>query len=191
MRRYSPEAKAAAVRMVRALRAELRTEHGAVYRVVTQLGYGIESVRMWVKRADIDDGAVTGVSAAEARRVGEFEREVPESRRASEIVKRAASFFGAELDRQHRKQSRSSARTRTTSSRVVRSESRPSARCCRWLRATTASASSARARAAPGSPSVGIRLVGSCAPPASTAGPERNGPRLRGLIQRRNGIQIW
>lgn len=38
-RRYSPE-EAAAVRMVRTLRAELGTEHGTVQRVATQLGYG-------------------------------------------------------------------------------------------------------------------------------------------------------
>uniref|UniRef100_UPI0035AB73DC transposase n=1 Tax=Microbacterium sp. BF1 TaxID=2821146 RepID=UPI0035AB73DC len=54
-RRYSPEEKTAAVRMVRTLRAELGTEHGTVHRVAAQLGYGVESVRMWVKQADIDD----------------------------------------------------------------------------------------------------------------------------------------
>ena len=41
-RRYSEEEKAAAVRMVRALRAELGTEHGTVQRVASQLGYGTE-----------------------------------------------------------------------------------------------------------------------------------------------------
>ena len=102
-RRYSPEEKAAAVRMVRTLRAELGTEHGTVQRVASQLGYGVESVRLWVKQADVDDGAAPGVSTAEARRVRELEQEVRELRRANGILKRAASFFGAELDRQHRK----------------------------------------------------------------------------------------
>ncbi len=102
-RRYSPEEKAAAVRMVRTLRAELGTDHGTVHRVASQLGYGVESVRMWVKQADIDEGNVAGVSTSEARRVRELEQEVRELRRANEILKRAASFFGAELDRQHRK----------------------------------------------------------------------------------------
>lgn len=102
-RRYSPEEKAAAVRMVRTLRAELGTEDGTVHRVASQLGYGVESVRMWLKQADVDDGHVAGVSTAEARRVRELEQEVRELRRANEILKRAASFFGAELDRQHRK----------------------------------------------------------------------------------------
>jgi transposase-like protein len=102
-RRYSPEEKASAVRMVRTLRAELGTEHGTVQRVASQLGYGLESVRTWVKQSDIDDGYVVGVTTVDARRVRELEQEVRELRRANEILKRAASFFGAELDRQHRK----------------------------------------------------------------------------------------
>jgi len=102
-RRYSSEEKAAAVRMVRTLRTELGTEHGTVQRVATQLGYGIESVRTWVKQADVDDGVTSGVTTAEAVRLRELEQEVRELRRANEILKRAASFFGAELDRQHRK----------------------------------------------------------------------------------------
>ena len=103
MRRYSPEEKAAAVRMVRTLRVELGTEHGTVQRVARQLGYGIESVRSWVRQADIDDGHVPGVSTTEAQRVKDLEQENRELRRANEILKRAASFFGAELDRQHKK----------------------------------------------------------------------------------------
>jgi transposase-like protein len=55
-RRYSPEEKAAAVRMVPALRAELGTEHGTVQRVAQRMVYGIESVRSWLRQADIDDG---------------------------------------------------------------------------------------------------------------------------------------
>jgi transposase len=102
-RRYSPDEKAAAVRMVRALRAELGTEHGTVYRVAQQLGYGIESVRSWVRQADIDEGHAPGVSTAEAQRIRDLEQENRELRRANEILKRAASFFGAELDRQHKK----------------------------------------------------------------------------------------
>jgi transposase-like protein len=101
--RYSEQEKAAAVRMVRTLRAELGTEHGTVKRVAEQLGYGIESVRSWVKQADIDEGRAPGVSSAEAARIRELEQENRELRRANEILKRAASFFGAELDRQQRR----------------------------------------------------------------------------------------
>ena len=60
-RRYSSEEKATAVRMVRTLRAELGATQGTVQRVATELEYGVESVRMWVKQADIDDGVAPGV----------------------------------------------------------------------------------------------------------------------------------
>jgi transposase len=102
-RRYSAEEKASAVRMVRTLRAELGTDHGTVHRVATQLGYGVESVRSWVRQADIDEGQVPGVSTSDTARLKELEQENRELRRANEILKRAASFFGAELDRQHKK----------------------------------------------------------------------------------------
>jgi transposase len=88
-RRYSPEEKAAAVRMVRALRGELGTEHGTVQRVAQQLGYGIESVRSWVRQADIDEGRAPGVSTAEAGKLRELEQEVRELRRANVILGRA------------------------------------------------------------------------------------------------------
>lgn len=88
--------------MVRTLRAELGTSQGTVQRVADQLGYGGESVRAWVRQADIDDGVKTGVTTDEQTRMRELEQEVRELKRANEILKRAASFFGAELDRQHR-----------------------------------------------------------------------------------------
>ena len=50
-RRYTPEEKAQAVRLVRQLRAELGTSQGTVKRVAEQLGYGVESVRQWVRQA--------------------------------------------------------------------------------------------------------------------------------------------
>ena len=101
-RRYSPEEKAAAVRMVRTLRAELGTEQGTVQRVAEQLGYGIESVRAWVRQADIDEGHVAGVSTDDVARIRALEQENRELRRANEILRRAATFFGAELDRQQK-----------------------------------------------------------------------------------------
>ncbi|MGO3846011.1 transposase, partial [Agrococcus casei] len=85
-RRYSTEEKAAAVRMVRTLRTELGTDRGTVQRVALQLGYGIESVRTWVKQADIDDGHAQGVSTSEAQRVRELEQENRELRRANEMA---------------------------------------------------------------------------------------------------------
>lgn len=101
-KRYSDEEKAQAVRLVRQLRAELGTEHGTVRRVADQLGYGVESVRGWVRQADIDEGAKPGTTTADAERIKALEQENRELRRANAILKSASAFFAAELDRPHR-----------------------------------------------------------------------------------------
>jgi transposase len=98
-RRYTPDEKEQAIRLVRQLRKELGTDHGTVYRVAKQLGYGIESVRAWVRQADTDDGVTAGTTTAEAERIKALEQENRELRRANEILKRASAFFAAELDR--------------------------------------------------------------------------------------------
>jgi transposase-like protein len=66
-RRFSPEEKAAAVRMVRTLRAELGTNHGTVKWVAAQLSYGAESVRSWVRQVDTVEGHVAGSARASRR----------------------------------------------------------------------------------------------------------------------------
>ncbi len=101
-RRYSDEEKAQAVRLVRQLRAELGTDQGTVKRVAEQLGYGTESVRAWVRQADIDNGERAGTTTEDVTRIKDLEAKVRELERANEILRRAATFFGAELDRQHR-----------------------------------------------------------------------------------------
>jgi transposase-like protein len=101
-RRYTPAEKEQAVRLVRTLRAELGTEHGTIQRVAAQLGYGVESVRSWVRQADIDDGQKPGVTTADAQRIKTLEQENKELKRANEILRRASAFFAAELDRPQR-----------------------------------------------------------------------------------------
>lgn len=102
-RRYTESEKDQAVRLVRQLREELGTEHGTVQRVAKQLGYGVESVRTWVRERDVTDG----LAGPDAQRVRELEaenkdlnQEVRELRRANEILKKATAYFAqAELDR--------------------------------------------------------------------------------------------
>jgi transposase len=98
-RRYTPEEKAQAVRLVRQLRKELGTSQGTVKRVADQMGYGVESVRTWVRQADIDSGEAPGTTSGDRVRIKTLEQEVRELRRANEILKRASAFFAAELDR--------------------------------------------------------------------------------------------
>jgi transposase len=101
-RRYSQAEKDQAVRLVRQLRRELGTTHGTIGRVAGQLGIGVESLRSWVKQADIDAGEEPGTTSDEAARIKQLEQENRELRRANEILKRASAFFAAELDRPQR-----------------------------------------------------------------------------------------
>ncbi len=101
-RRYSPAEKAQAVRLVRQLRKELGTEHGTIQRVANQLGYGIESVRAWVRQADIDEGVKPGTTTADTERIRTLEQENRELKRANAILRSASAFFAAEHDRPHR-----------------------------------------------------------------------------------------
>lgn len=99
-RRYSEAEKERAVRAVRQLRKELGTEHGTVKRVAEQLGIGVESLRSWVKQADIDAGVAPGTTSADAARIRELEQELKELRRANAILRKASAYFAqAELDR--------------------------------------------------------------------------------------------
>ena len=87
--------------------AEIRPEHEsdweAMGRVAELLGVSTaETVRTWVRRGQVDDGDRAGVTSEEAAEVKRLRRENAELRRANSILKAAAAFFGAELDRPSR-----------------------------------------------------------------------------------------
>jgi transposase len=64
------------------------------------LGIGsAESLRKWVRQAEIDAGARPGVSSDESAELRRLRRENAELKRANEILKAASAFFAAELDR--------------------------------------------------------------------------------------------
>ncbi|MFV1963523.1 MAG: IS3 family transposase, partial [Acidimicrobiia bacterium] len=92
-RRYTKQEKDQAVRLVFELRKELGTSQGTVVRIADQLGYGTESLRRWVARAEVDAGDAPGMSTAERARVKKLEQENRELRRANEILKRASGFL--------------------------------------------------------------------------------------------------
>ena len=90
------------MRLVRELRRELGTSQGTVKRVAEQLGYGVESVRSWVKQSDIDSGEAPGTTSEDKVRIKTLTQENRELARANEILRRASAFFAAELDRPQR-----------------------------------------------------------------------------------------
>jgi transposase len=100
---YPAELRERAVRMV----AESRPDHGseweAMRSVASKLGIGTtETVRKWVRRAEVDGGVRPGVTSEESAEMRKLRTEVRELRRANEILKAAAGFFAAELDRPQR-----------------------------------------------------------------------------------------
>ena len=84
--------------MVLELRRQDPHDHGAISRVSGQLGVGVESLRTWVKQAEVDGGVRPGITTADANRIADLEKEVRELRRANEILKAASVFFATELD---------------------------------------------------------------------------------------------
>src|SRR5712691_890790 len=96
--RHPPELRERAVRMVEETVKETGQRHGVVTRVAVQLGLGSETLRHWVKQAEIDNGQRPGLTTDERQRLAELEKENRELRRANEILKAASAFFARELD---------------------------------------------------------------------------------------------
>jgi transposase len=101
--RYPVEVRERAVRMVFEHQDEYDSQWAAITSVATKLGMTPETLRKWVRRAEIDEGQRPGLTTTERERLKELERENKELRRANEILKAAAAFFGAELDRRPKK----------------------------------------------------------------------------------------
>jgi transposase len=86
--------------MVAEVRPNYGSEYEAIRVVATRLGVTTaESVRKWVRRAQVDSGQRAGVSTEESAELKRLRRENAELRRANEILKAASAFFAAELDR--------------------------------------------------------------------------------------------
>lgn len=98
--RYPQELHERAVRMVGEHRQEYRSEWAAISSIAEKLGMKAETLRLWVRRAEVDGGLRPGLTSAERQRMQELERENRELRRANEILKAASVFFARELDPQ-------------------------------------------------------------------------------------------
>jgi transposase len=101
--KYPDELRERAVRMVFEIRERNGEQRGGISRVASQLGINRETLRNWVKQAEVDAGTRPGTSTADQQRIAELEREVRELRRANEILKSASAFFARELDPRHPK----------------------------------------------------------------------------------------
>src|SRR6476659_6067575 len=113
--RYPDELRERAVRMVAEVRPQYPSQWAAISAVAGMLGIGTpETLRTWIRRSEVDTGQRPGVTSQIAEENKALRKEIAELRRANELLKAAAIFFGAELDRPGRRCSGSSPNTRTT-----------------------------------------------------------------------------
>lgn len=100
--RYTPGLKTRAIELVLHAQADADTARGAVSRIADELNLSRETLRIWVRKYK-ESGASTPAESvdleAENRRL---RKELAESQRANEILKKASAFFAAELDRPHK-----------------------------------------------------------------------------------------
>ena len=74
-----------------------------ISRVARQLGVGTESLRTWVKLAEIDDGQRAGLTTEERSELMRLRKENFELQRSNDILQAAATFFGAQLERRQQR----------------------------------------------------------------------------------------
>ena len=99
-RRYPPELRERAVRMVAEISDQHASEWAAISEVARLLRVGCaETVRKWVRQVQADAGARPGIATEESAELKRLRRENAELRRANAILKTASAFFAAELDR--------------------------------------------------------------------------------------------
>ena len=112
--KYPRELRERAVRMVAEVRPDYPSEYAAMTAVAGMLGIGSpETIRTWIRRREVDAGDRAGVTTDAQAEIKKLKRENAELRRANEILKAASTFFAAELDRPHKRESPSSTNTRT------------------------------------------------------------------------------
>ena len=98
--KFSPEVRERAVRLYRESVSQHPSEWAALQSIAAKIGCNAETLRIWVRRDQVDTGTRPGVSTAERERIKVLERENRELKRANEILRKASAYFAqAELDR--------------------------------------------------------------------------------------------
>ena len=96
--RFDKETRAKAVRLVRDHVADYESEWAAIRTVAARLGTSAETLRKWVRQAEVDAGQAPGVPTESAREIRELKRKCAELERTIEVLKAATSFFARECD---------------------------------------------------------------------------------------------
>ena len=98
VKKCSPATRERAVRLVLEHEGEYPSQWAAITSIATKCGMTPETLRKWVRSAEVDTGKRPGLTTEERQRLQALERENRELRRANEILKAASAFFARELD---------------------------------------------------------------------------------------------
>lgn len=94
-KRYPKELKERAVRMVLEHKDEYPSKWQAILSISGKFDISAESLRIWVRQYERDQGLSPGLTTNEREELKRLKRENRELKRANEILKSAAAFFGA------------------------------------------------------------------------------------------------
>jgi transposase len=96
--KYEASTKAKAIRLVREHAGDYPTEWAAITAVSGRLGMSAETLRKWIRQAEVDEGTAPGVASSESAEIRELRRKNRELEQTIEILKAATSFFVRECD---------------------------------------------------------------------------------------------
>ena len=104
--RYAEEVRRAdqarAIRLVTEHRDDYPSEYDAIRTVAGRLGMNPETLRKWLRRAEVNAGDAVGTTTAAAREIRELKRKNAELEQTVEILKAATSFFVRDSDPRQR-----------------------------------------------------------------------------------------
>src|SRR5690625_2722735 len=101
-RKIDNELKARAVRLVTEHRQEYSTLTAACEAAARKVGVGKESVRRWVRQAEVDAGEQEGRTSEELAEIKELKARIRRLESDNQILKEATVFFAGELDPRNR-----------------------------------------------------------------------------------------
>ena len=96
--RYDAGTKVKAIRLVREHAGDYPTQWAAITAVSGRLGMSAETLRKWIRQAEVDEGKAAGVTSTESQEIRELRRKNRELEQTIEILKAAASLFARECD---------------------------------------------------------------------------------------------
>ncbi len=99
-KRYSPEVRERAVRLVFDMQKEDQSQWATIQSIADKIGCTHETLRRWVRQQERDEGMRAGLSSDDREALKQLKKENRELKRANEILRKASAYFAqAELDR--------------------------------------------------------------------------------------------